>query len=409
MSTEIRPVAPGEREAFHDIVAYVFAISRADLEFHRTSGFDAYYGRMGTVGAFVDGELATTLAWHRVRIAFNGQMVDCGAVTNVGTLPSFRRRGLLRQVMTRTLSDLRDEGRPVAMLWASFGAIYQRFGYGAASSYVAFRYDPRGVGLREPREYAGTVRLVRPGAAQSVMQRLYQRHLEGRTLLIERTESWWEHALADIARHEHRSHVGVALDASEEPRGYVLYRTAEDQHKDFEPGGDQSLEVRDFVALDLDTRVALWEFIRAHDLVKQVKFTHATEDEPIVDMLLEPRELRRATGDGMWLRIVDVAAALGGRGYDEDGAVTLSVRDDVCPWNDGAYRLSVDGGVARVERIEGAGELAMPVAALATLISGYRSATQLARAGRVEGSPDAPHRADTLFATAYRPHVMDGF
>jgi len=143
--------------------------------------------------------------------------------------------------------------------------------------------------------------------------------------------------------------------------------------------------------------------------VKQVKFHHAPEDDPILDLLLEPRELRRATGDAMWLRVTDAAAALAARGYDEDGAVTLTVRDDVCPWNEGSYRLRVTDGVARVDRLEAAGELAMPVAALASLMSGFRSATHLARAGRLEGAADALRRADRLFATARRPHVMDGF
>ena len=52
----------------------------------------------------------------------------------VGTLPEFRRRGLLRQVMTRAIGEQRDRGQALAMLWASMGAIYQRYGYGLASA-----------------------------------------------------------------------------------------------------------------------------------------------------------------------------------------------------------------------------------------------------------------------------------
>lgn len=409
MAIEIRPVTTEELGSFQGNVAYAFAISRESYEQYLSDGAESFFGPMGTRAAFVDGELATTLAWHRFRIAFNGPLVPIGAVTGVGTQPQHRRQGLLRQVMTRSLSDIRDEGRPLAMLWASFGAIYQRFGYGLASLEVGYRFDPRGVALREPRTYAGTIRVLRPEAARGAMERLYQRGLEGRTLLLERPVSWWDHQMLEASRHSSRTHVAVVLDAAEEPRGYMRYRTAEDMHVDFEPGGDQSMEVSDFVALDLDAHLALWDFIRAHDLVKQVKFHHAPEDDPILDLLLEPRELRRATGDAMWFRVTDVAAALAARGYDEDGAVTLTIRDDVCPWNDGTYRLRVTDGVARVDRIEAAGELAMPVAALASLLSGFRSATHLARAGRLEGDVDALRRADRLFATLHRPHVMDGF
>src|SRR5690606_4534876 len=128
-------------------------------------------------------------------------------------------------------------------------------------------------------------------------------------------------------------------------------------------------------------------------------------------LLLEPRALRRRTGDQMWLRMVDVAPALEARGYEPsaEGSVTLGVRDDLCPWNEGAYRVTVEGGSAVVKRVRSKPQLTMPVAALAPLYSGFRSATALARAGRIEGSESALRTADRLFATAYRPHVMDGF
>jgi predicted acetyltransferase len=69
----------------------------------------------------------------------------------------------------------------------------------------------------------------------------------------------------------------------------------------------------------------------------------------------------------------------------------------------------VDGGQPSVERVTGEADLTLPVAALASLYSGFRSATELSRAGRLEGAPEALRRADALFRTAYRPHVLEGF
>ena len=155
---------------------------------------------------------------------------------------------------------------------------------------------------------------------------------------------------------------------------------------------------------------ALWNFIRAHDLVKTVKFEWTPEDDIASDVLLEPRALRRRTGDAMWLRMVDIAPAIEARGYEPDaeGSVTLGIHDPLCPWNEGTYRVTVEGGSATVKRVRTKPQLTMPVAALSPLYSGFRSATALARAGRIEGSASALRTADRLFTTAYRPHVMDG-
>ena len=107
--------------------------------------------------------------------------------------------------------------------------------------------------------------------------------------------------------------------------------------------------------------------------------------------------------------MVVAAALLSARGYDEDGSITLAVHDGLCAWNEGTYRLTVTAGQPSVERVTEAPNLTLPIAALSSLYSGFRSATELQRAGRVEGAPEALRRADALFRTLYRPQVLEGF
>src|SRR5215212_7985796 len=63
-----------------------------------------------------------------------GAMLPAAHVTLVAVAPTHRRRRLLTRMMERQLREIRDAGRePVAVLWASEGAIYPRFGYGLAA------------------------------------------------------------------------------------------------------------------------------------------------------------------------------------------------------------------------------------------------------------------------------------
>ena len=59
-----------------------------------------------------------------------GATVPAAHVSLVSVEPTHHRRGLLRRLMTHQLETI-DE--PIAVLWASEGRIYQRFGYGMAT------------------------------------------------------------------------------------------------------------------------------------------------------------------------------------------------------------------------------------------------------------------------------------
>ncbi len=58
----------------------------------------------------------------------------------------------------------------------------------------------------------------------------------------------------------------------------------------------------------------------------------------------QPVEQSRKTGstrssDRLWLRILDLAAALQARSYDASGQLVLEVTDAMCPWNEGRWHL----------------------------------------------------------------------
>ena len=417
MATVIRTITSAEVREFVDISMYVFAASRADYDRYVERGLHEPYvwaRPEWSLAAFVDGTLASTLAAYPWQVRVNGRPVPAAGISAVGTRPDYRRRGLQRAVMTRALEWHREHGQAFAMLWASFGAIYQRYGYGLATAQAGYTFDPARAALREEVDHGYTVRPADWGdpEVRAVVERLYARYAAPRTLLVERDDWWWGHSWLVSFEHQQdrRVYLAIAYDAAGKPAGYIAYRTHE-QPQSFEPSPLQVLETQDFVAPDLSTWRALWHFLRAHDLVREVRMGWVPEDDPAYDLLLEPRVLRRRTGDGMWLRVVDVVQALEARGYEPgaDGSVVIGVRDELCPWNDGAYRVTVEAGRATVKRVRAKPSLTMPVGALASLYSGFRTATALARAGRVEGSASALRTADRLFATAYRPHVMDEF
>ncbi len=86
-------------------------------------------------GYAVDGKWISTCGAYSRVMTVPGGAVPVAAVTFVTVQPSYRRRGLLTQMMQHQLADIVERGtEPVALLWASESSIYGRFGYGPATS-----------------------------------------------------------------------------------------------------------------------------------------------------------------------------------------------------------------------------------------------------------------------------------
>ncbi|MGE5596610.1 MAG: enhanced intracellular survival protein Eis [Hyphomicrobiales bacterium] len=405
MNVEIRPCRDREELAdYGKIVSYVFASNEGmDEELESTQP-------EWTTCGFVDGKMVATMGTFPFTVRFNGVPVHMGGVTAVGTLPQHRRKGLLRRIMTQGLATMRDRGQNIAILWASMGAIYQRFGYGLASTEVMYRFDPRDARFQEELPVPGSVELTNPEAAMPVIKPLYIEYATPRNLLIHRAMPLWQASTLRPEKKGEPVYVAIYRNAEGTPRGYVVYQTREDSS--LRPGPDQLLEVKDYIALDIEAYRGLWEFLWRHDLVGRIVIRGALpEDDPAPDLLLEPRALQRSTYDGIWMRIVDVEKALASRPYGQRGDLRIAFEgDEMCPWNNGTYVLATDGPTADVARKDRVPDLTVNPNALASLLSGHRSATQLARAGRLTARDEQSLRlADAMFATEYRPHTPNGF
>lgn len=406
MGTEIRPCRPDEMDAYGKIIQYVFAENDPEGVTQELATTQPDWTTCG----FVDDRLACTMGVFPFTVRLNGASVSMGGVTAVGTLPSYRRRGLLRQVMTRGFETMRERRQSYAILWASMAAIYQRFGYGLAASQVKYTFDPRFATFETPYQPAGSISMETSEDAYPAIKRLYIEWATPRNLPIHRSAPLWQASTLRPPKKDYAVYVAIYRDPAGEPRGHLVYSTHEEQWP--KPGPGQTLTVMDFIALDMDAYRALWEYIRGHDLVGKVVMRNALgEDDPAPDLLLEPRNLSRHTSDAIWMRIVDVEQALAQRPYGSRGDLTIAIpADECCPWNAGTYLLETDGPSAMVSRTGRKPDLTMRPNSLATLLAGHRSATHLARAGLLDAAgAGALQAADAIFRTEYRPHCPNGF
>src|SRR4029079_2393179 len=94
-----------------------------------------------------DGAVVGTAGIYTRRMCVPGALVPAAHVTLITVLPTARRLGILNRFMRRPFDDARAAGEPFAVLWASEGRIYQRYGYGLAARRLSLNVDTREVRL----------------------------------------------------------------------------------------------------------------------------------------------------------------------------------------------------------------------------------------------------------------------
>jgi predicted acetyltransferase len=321
-----------------------------------------------------------------------GGSLPCGGVTVVGVHPTHRRRGVLRSMMDAQLRDIHEREEPLAALWASEETIYGRFGYGLASWAGALKVRKESNAFAQPLERRGTTRFVTPEEAFELFPPVWEAVRRQRSGMFARTEHWWRLRRLRMPDEEASSpRRFVALELDGEVQGYAIYRT----FFEMEDGVAQSrLVVQEALGSTPQAMAEIWRYLLDVDWMAVVEATLVPPDHPLFLLLASPRRARYRMGDGLWVRVVDVGAALSGRAYGGDGRLVLEVRDAVCEWNDGRWLLE-DGACTKTDAEP---DLALEASALGAAYLGATSFTQLREALRVEELRDgAVDRADRLF------------
>jgi predicted acetyltransferase len=411
MDIEIRPIQPDELPELARVFGTVFGERwpsesiddmRRVFEFDRSiCGFDA--GAMVATGGAFTFQLAVP----------GGAQIGAGGLTVIAVLPTHRRRGILRAIMTRHFEDVLARGEPVSILTASESLLYGRFGYGIATRAAHLTIDRRNAALRPSPAASGRVRMLDTEEAMRVLPDLFERIRRAWPGQVSRRQAWWEMWLRDPGwmRRDWGPRVVVVHESpgAGGPDGYAGYR----QRAQWSDGlADGIVRVDELFAATPEANAGLWGFCLDLDLTVTVEVRDRPLDDPLHWLLVDPRRLRtKLVADQLWLRLLDLRAALAARCYAVPGRLVLEVADALLPANQG--RFVVDGGPDGAV-CEPAGQaepdVRLDVADLGAAYLGGVSFSTLARAGRVrEGRGGGLTRANAMFAADRSPWCSTDF
>jgi predicted acetyltransferase len=403
------PLRPATPDDFAKVSALLFGLFHRAID-QEAQDLDRRSWEPDRALVVTDGEDVVGHAVALTRdLSVPGSVLPAAHVTGVGVAPTHRRRGLLTRLMQRQLRDVRDAGRePIAVLWASEARIYPRFGYGLASTRLDLTIDPREVGLpaatATPRLRAGT-----PADLLPELTKVYDTLRPDRPGWSSRSETGWAEVIADLAanREGATERRAVVHEGDGGVDGYALWRSKSGWT---ETGPNAEVYVNEIAAANPVAYAALWRFLLGIDLARRVIYGFAAVDDPLLHLAGDPRRLGSHFADGLWVRVVDLPAALAARRYATEVDVVLEVSDPLLAENAGRWRITGGPTGATCERTTAAADLACDIVDVGAVYLGGTSLAALAGAGRIhELRPGALDAASPAFGWHRMPTAPEIF
>lgn len=330
---------------------------------------------------------------------FGGRRLASGGIVAVAVDPCARGTGHGRDLMAAMLAELAGRGVPLSTLYPSTCTFYRALGYETAG----MRYDTtlalRSLELQAPERAEGVWMRRLADSDAGALRELYTARARRSNGWLDRHPYHWLRVL----NWNGEERLGYGLGFGDALEGFVF--TVQRRNRGVL---EQELGVGDAVAATPRAGVALLRFlIQQRTMCARAVLPLAPWD-PLFAGLREEAYAAKVFLPWM-LRVVDVAGALGGRGYAPAlrGELALEVTDELLPANQGRFVLTVEGGAGHVAR-GGSGALRLSVRGLASLFASWQSASELALAGLCAGDAPTLALADALFAGP-SPSMPDQF
>ena len=343
------------------------------------------------------GQIVGTLGVFDLDLTVPGGSMTCAGTTGVAVSATHRRRGVLRALMTAHLEEAIDHGDPIAALWASESSIYDRFGFGVGSRELRLTVDRDHAGFRSDAPTPEPTRFIDLEEAAQLLPPVYERIRRDLPGSYGRSDAWWTNRRLrdDPDEREGMSDLRtlVSLGPGGEVTGYAQIRI---EPRWGESHADHKVRVIELFGTTPESWAGIWSAAIGHDLAGTVEASHRALDDTLLCMLAAPRRTTQALSDNLWIRILDVEAALTGRSYSGSGSLTFGVSDRI-GLTEGTWHLETDGGATTCSTTDDEPLISFDIEVLGAAMLGRPRFFELMRVGRVDGDPDVAIAADRIF------------
>ncbi len=298
-----------------------------------------------TVGAFDNGVLVSGVTVIPLLQSIRGTIENMGGVAAVATYPEKRRRGHIRELFRATFKMMNDREMPVSMLSAFRRTFYAKFGYVPANTGVFAKTHMQSLrsalDIRVDEELQiERCRMVESRETYSnFIKEVCMPRYHGMTLAPHMSDHEW--------RDRSKDAMLVLIKRENKIEALAKYRIKV-EHLELPGYERQSLIVYEMYWRDLRARDALFHFLALHiDQMEEISL-YIPLGEPFQNWFPDA-DWKMSTWQAWSVRVINVERALRGLPVNSPGSVTISIRDEYCPWNNRTIQLVENKGRLHVE------------------------------------------------------------
>jgi predicted acetyltransferase len=272
------------------------------------------------LGIFEGEELASKLHILSLKVKLGRVEWKMGGIAGVATYPEHRRKGHVNALMERALSDMEENGDVVSFLHPFNINFYRRYGWEIISDYKRVQVEKKD--LKPIGKLKGKIKRFTEETHTQEIEQIYERFAERHSAMLSRDQDWWKKNIYGPQT------AAVYYTDDNEAAGYILYEVK-----------DQVMKVEEYVSLNQEARLGLWNFICQHDSMIEKAEIQTSVHDPFPYFLNEPKQKTEIHPYFMG-RIVNAEKALRSYPFTGEGSnVFLHLNDSLAHWNNGTFLI----------------------------------------------------------------------
>lgn len=342
------------------------------------------------LGCFDEENLVSQFAVYPLEMNVHEVPYSIGFITSVATYPEYSGMGLMSKLMKQCLTNMREQGQSLALLYPYSIPLYRHRGWEIISDMMTWRISD--TQLPQKIEVPGYVRRVQENSADLIqLHACFAKKTHG--CLFRNSLAWeeyWRWEMDDTI-------VSIYYSESDEPLGYMVFRIDKD-----------IMYIKEMIWLNQEAKKGLFRYVSAHEsMVEEVRGNNY-HGEPIAFSLYDS-DIKETIRPYIMGRIIDIAQFIEQYHFKHgtDGAaVTLHVQDPFLEWNNRSFTIKLKDGRGQIVEEESPNQAALSIGTLTTLLLGYKRAPELASLELLQADEQTIQLLDAIIIRK-KPYISD--